>query len=132
TIFALEASLQEVFFVGGPLLVALLATFAPSAALVGAAVTTCVGTLALIRLEPVRTSEPHDVGDRTWVGALAAPGVRTFALLAAFLGFAFGAVEVSMPAFAELHASRAQGGFALACFSAGSLFGGLVTGLRHG
>jgi len=39
---------------------------------------------------------------------------------------------VSMPAFAELHGTRAQGGLALACFSAGSLVGGLVTGLRHG
>jgi MFS family permease len=132
TIFALEASLQEVFFIGGPLLVALLATIAPSAALIGAAVTTCVGTLALIRLEPMRAVERHEIGGRTWVGALAAPGVRTFVTLAVFMGLGFGAVEVSMPAFAELHATRAQGGLALACFSAGSLFGGLVTGLRHG
>jgi MFS family permease len=132
TIFALEASLQEVFFVGGPLLVALLAALTPSAALVGAAVTTCVGTLALVRVDPVRAGEPHDVDGRTWVGALAAPGVRTFVTLAVFMGLAFGAVEVSMPAFAELHASRSQGGLALACFAAGSLLGGLITGLRHG
>jgi MFS family permease len=132
TIFALEASLQEVFFVGGPLLVALLAAITPAAALIGAAVTTFVGTLALTRVEPVRATGPHEVGDRTWAGALAAPGVRTFVTLAVFMGLAFGAIEISMPAFAELHATRAQGGLALACFSAGSLFGGLVTGLRHG
>jgi MFS family permease len=132
TIFALEASLQEVFFIGGPLLVALLAMITPSAALIGAALTTCVGTLALTRLEPVRAGERHSAGDRTWVGALAARGVRTFVALAVFMGLGFGAVEVSMPAFAEIHASRAQGGLALACFSAGSLFGGLVTGLRYG
>ena len=132
TAFALEASLQEVFFVGGPLLVALLAAIAPFAALVGAAVTAFVGTLALTRLRPVRETEPPHRVERTWIGALAAPGVRTIVMLATFMGLAFGAIEVAMPAFAERHGSRALAGLALASFSAGSLVGGLVTGLRHG
>lgn len=132
TAFALEASLQEVFFVGGPLLVALLAALAPFAALVGAAGTALVGTLALTRLRPVRETEPPDGVERTWAGSLAAPGVRTILLLATFMGLAFGAIEVAMPAFAELHGSRALAGLALASFSAGSLVGGLLIGMRHG
>ena len=43
-------------------------------------------------------------------------------------GVAFGAAEVSMPAFAEAHGGRALGGIALATFSGGSLIGGVVAG----
>jgi predicted MFS family arabinose efflux permease len=39
-------------------------------------------------------------------------------------------VEVTMPAFAEVHATRAQGGFALAAFAGGSLIGGIWSGTR--
>ena len=46
------------------------------------------------------------------------------------LGMSFGIVEVLMPAFGEAHGSRAQGGFALACFALGSLIGGLWIGTR--
>ena len=35
-----------------------------------------------------------------------------------------------MPAFGEVHGSRAQGGFALSCFALGSLLGGLWIGTR--
>jgi MFS family permease len=131
TAFALEASLQEVFFVGGPLLVALLAAIRPVAALVGAAVTAGVGTFALTRVRPVRETEPPSATERTWIGALAARGVRTIVALAVFMGLAFGALEVAMPGFAERHGSRALAGLALASFSGGSLVGGLVIGLRH-
>jgi predicted MFS family arabinose efflux permease len=133
TAFALEASLQEVYFVGGPLFVAALASVRPFAALVGAAAAAAVGTLALARVRPVHETEPPSIEEeRTWVGALGAQGVRTVVALAVFLGVAFGAVEVAMPAFAEHHGSRALGGLALASFSGGSLVGGFVIGLRHG
>jgi predicted MFS family arabinose efflux permease len=56
--------------------------------------------------------------------------VRTVILSCIALGCAFGVVEVTMPAFAEIHATRAQGGFALACFAAGSLIGGVWSGTR--
>ena len=46
------------------------------------------------------------------------------------LGIGFGVVEVVMPAFGEAHGSRAQGGFALACFACGSLIGGIWIGTR--
>ena len=56
--------------------------------------------------------------------------MRTVIFACFALGAGFGVVEVAMPAFAEDHGSRAQGGFALACFSLGSLLGGLWIGTR--
>jgi MFS family permease len=56
--------------------------------------------------------------------------VRTIALLSLWLGLGFGAVEIAVPAFAEAEGNRALAGVALAGFSAGSLVGGLLAGLR--
>ncbi len=128
--FAFEASLQEVFFVGGPLFVALLAAIHPVAALGGAALAVAVGTLALVRVPPVRDTRPDHGPGHVRSSAVTAVGVRTILLLATFMGLAFGAVEVALPAFAENHGSRALAGLALASFSAGSLVGGLAAGLR--
>ncbi len=131
TIFALEASLQELFFVGGPLLVALLSASSSVGPLVGAGVAAGLGTLALARIPPLRDAAPRDAHARTWLGPLAAPGTRTIVLLAVCMGLGFGALEVALPAFAEAHGSRGLAGVALASFSAGSLVGGLLIGLRR-
>jgi MFS family permease len=56
--------------------------------------------------------------------------VRTLALLSLWLGLAFGSAEIAVPAFAESAGNRALAGVALAGFSAGSLVGGLLAGLR--
>jgi predicted MFS family arabinose efflux permease len=56
--------------------------------------------------------------------------VRTIALLCLWLGLGLGAVEIAVPAFADAHGNRALSGVVLAGFSAGSLLGGLVAGLR--
>ena len=128
--FALEASLQEVFFIGGPLFVALLAAIHPVAALAGAALAVALGTLALVRVPPVRDTQPAQVPGTTHSGALTAVGFRTILVLACFMGLSFGTVEVAMPAFAEQHGSRVLAGVVLASFSAGSLLGGLFAGLR--
>lgn len=128
--FALEASLQEVYFVGGPLLVAALASVRPFAALLGTAAAAGIGTVALTRLPPMRERPPAHA-DRSRIGALGSQGVRTIVALSTFLGLAFGAVEVTMPAFAEQHGSRALGGLALAAFAGGSLVGGFAVGLRR-
>ena len=56
--------------------------------------------------------------------------MRTIALLAVFMGLGFGALEIAIPAFADTVGNRALAGVALAGFSAGSLVGGLLAGLR--
>jgi predicted MFS family arabinose efflux permease len=130
TAYALDAALQEVIFVGGPLLVAVLAVLAPAAPVIGAAALAAVGTYAFSSIPPVRESGPADEQHSSRFGALSAVGVRTIALLSLFLGLGFGAVEIAVPAFAEGEGNRALAGVALAGFSAGSLVGGLAAGLR--
>jgi MFS family permease len=130
TAYSLEASLQEVFFVGGPLLAAALAAVEPAAALAGAGLASLVGASATARLPPVRQTPPSRREGAGLLGALGSPGVRTVVLYAAAVGVGFGSVELAMPAFAEEHGARELGGLALASFSAGSLAGGLVAGMR--
>jgi len=130
--YALEASLQEIFFVVGPLLVALLtAAASPVLALAVAAVAGGVGTSVVALSEPVRAWRPEEERHAgSILGALESPGVRTIILLAAFMGLGFGGTEVGMPAFAEGHGGAERGSVPLALFAGGSLVGGLIAGAR--
>ena len=129
--YALEASLQEVFFVVGPLVVAVVAGVAsPVAALALAAVAGGVGTAGFVSMAPVRQAGPGGDDVRGFLGALESPGVRTIVLIAVCCGLAFGGVEVGIPAFAEEHGGRELAGIPLALFAGGSLVGGLVAGAR--
>ena len=130
TAYALDAALQELIFVGGPLLVAMLAIVDPVAPVIGAAILAAVGTFVFSRIPPVRAAAPAAEHHSSRLGALSAIGVRTIALLSIGLGLGFGAVEIAVPAFAETQGNRALAGIALAGFSSGSLVGGLVAGLR--
>ena len=130
TAYALDAALQEVIFVGGPLLVAVLAAFEPAAAVAGAAVLAAVGTYAFLRIPPVREAGPAEETHTSRLGALSAVGVRTIVLLCVWIGLGLGAVEIAVPAFAEAQGNRALAGIAIAGFSAGSLVGGLLAALR--
>ena len=130
TAYALDAALQEVIFVGGPLLVAVLAAIDPVLAVAGAATLSAVGTFAFVRIPSVNDAPPAEEHHSSRLGALSSVGVRTIALLSLFLGLGFGALEIAVPAFAEGEGNRALAGIALAGFSAGSLVGGLLAGLR--
>ncbi len=130
TAYALEAWLQELFFIVGPLIVAAVAGVAPAwAAVMAAAAFACAGTTWFALAPPVRAAGGSGRAPSR-AGALGSAAVRTVMISCAALGCAFGVVEVTMPAFGEAHASRALGGFALACFAGGSLVGGLWIGTR--
>ncbi|HET6848530.1 MAG TPA: MFS transporter [Gaiellales bacterium] len=127
--FALEATLQEVLFVSGPLVVGGLTAIAgPRAGVVAAAVVSLVGVLGFAATSQVRRHRPvrHDHGDRHLLAALSPGVVRGIVGFSVCYGLAFGAVEVAMPAFAEQHGGRALGSVCLAAWSAGSLAGGLL------
>lgn len=130
--YGLEASLQEVFFVTGPLLAAALCALDPVGGVLGAATAALVGTLAVAWLQPVRETSAAEVGGGGLLGALEARGVRVITGFALTVGLAFGTVEVAFPAFAEEHGARELGGVALAAFSAGSFLGGIAVGSRVG
>lgn len=130
--YALEASLQEISFIAGPLLVALLtATASPALALGVAAAVGGIGTALIARAEPVRAWRPEEERRASSIlGALESRGVATIVSLSACLGLGFGATEVGFPAFAEGHGGAELGSIPLSLFAAGSLVGGLVAGAR--
>ena len=84
--YGLEASAQELFFVVGPMIAALLSAIRPAGAVVGAAVFALVGTLLVVRLPPVREMEASAPGGHGPLGALSAPGVRGAQPLRPLLG----------------------------------------------
>jgi len=127
--FALEATLQELIFVTGPLLVGVLtAEITSSAGVVAAAVISALGVFGLIAVTPVgRFRHPqHAHPARHLLAALSPPAVRRIVVFAGCYGLSFGAVEVAMPAFAEQHGGRSLGSLCLAAWAAGSLAGGLL------
>ena len=129
--YALEASLQEVTFVVGPLLVALLtAAVSPVLALGVAAAAGGIGTMLIAIADPVRAWLPEEVHAASILGALQSRGVLTLVGLSGCLGVGFGGTEVGFPAFAERHGGAELGSIPLSLFAAGSLVGGLVAGAR--
>src|SRR3954449_5443356 len=89
TAYALEAVLQEGFYIGGPLVVGLVVLIAsPDAAVVTAAVLTLAGTIlfATSRISRTQRGGRSSAGR---LGALAAPGLRTLVLVLLPVGVAF-------------------------------------------
>lgn len=134
TAFALEATLQEVIFVSGPLIIgAMTALVSASAGILATAVLSATGVTMLARtsqIRSVRAQSDHERQRSHLLAAAAPPGVRRILIFSAGLGIAFGAVEVAMPAFAEGHGGRSLGALALAAWSGGSLVGGLLAASR--
>jgi MFS family permease len=132
TAYALDAVLVELVFVSGPLLTAVAtAVLSPVAALVLGAVLVVAGTTAFAASEPSRSwrSERRAAGHGA-LGALRSAGLRILVVVTLPIGFCFGAMEVTLPAFAEDVANRAWAGALIAIWSAGSALGGLWYGAR--
>ena len=131
TAFALEAALDELVFIVGPILVAVLATsWDPVAGLAVAVVSGVVGTWAFALQ---RRTEPPS-GRRTGSGARAPMPWRlvlTLAAVSALLGSLFGSAEVTTVAFAEEQGARWASGWLLAAWALGSLVAGVATGAIH-
>ncbi|WCB93917.1 hypothetical protein DSM104299_02643 [Baekduia alba] len=132
TALALEGVLIELIFVTGPLLTALLAAlWDPAIALALSPILLLVGLAAFLVQPPVRTWQISDVADSHGaLGALRSPGIRTLVLCTLPMGFCFGAMEVTLPAFTEDHGARGLAGVLVATWSLGSAIGGLAYGAR--
>jgi MFS family permease len=132
TAYALDGIAIEAVFVTGPLLTALVVSVAsPAAALLVACGFVLAGTLVLVTTPASRAWRPTaSEHERHLLGALASPGVRTLVAATAPAGFALGATEVTMTAFAADHGSRAAAGALLALWAVGSAVGGLAYGAR--
>jgi MFS family permease len=128
--FSVEAVVQELIFVTGPPLVALLAALAsPAVAMLGIAVLLLagVGTFATAPASRAWRGGRRAAG---WAGPLRSPGIRAVLASNVVLAAAFGAVEVAVPATAEELGSRALAGPLLALWAVGSMAGGLLLGGR--
>jgi MFS family permease len=131
TAFALEAIMQELLFIVGPLTVAVsVALASPQVALAVLAAFTATGTLAFAALEPSRRwrSDGPPAGQRQ--GVLSSAGMRTVLVVSATFGIAFGTLEVALPAFCADHGSQSTSGVLLAALGVGSMVGGIVYGGR--
>jgi MFS family permease len=135
TAYAVDGIAIELVFIAGPLLTAVIVSVgSPAIALLVSCGFVLLGTLVLVTAPASRAWTPSG-GDaeRHLLGALASPGVRTIVAATAPIGFALGATEVTMTAFATDHGSRAAAGALLALWAAGSGVGGLTYGAReHG
>jgi MFS family permease len=131
--FALEAVITEAIFIVGPLTTAALTWLvSAAAALVLSAVTVVVGTSWFLAELPPELAErrDHDAGERHWAGALRSPGLQTIVIAMLPVGFAFGAIEVMLPAFADAEGHRQFAGVLIAIWSLGSALGGILYGAR--
>jgi MFS family permease len=130
--FALDSVAIELLFTAGPLFAALIvATVSPIAALILCALCTLSGTALFVTREPSRAWRPDPAaGSHGALGALRSAGVRTIMLATVPIGFCFGAVEISLPAFASEHGAPAWAGALLSVWAAASAVGGLAYGAR--
>jgi predicted MFS family arabinose efflux permease len=128
--FAVESTVQELIFVVGPPLVALLAAvFSPAAAVLGTGALLLAGVGVFAATPASRAWRPRRrAGD--WAGALRSPGIRAVLATIVLLAAAFGTVEVTVVAGAEQLGSRTLAGPLLALWAFGSMAGGLAFGSR--
>src|ERR1700761_112033 len=128
TAYALESVIQELIWITGPLVVALVITLlAPSGAVLVSAGVCVVGTCLFI-------TSPH-VRDRVAArgvarvrSAVRSPELRAMLGPVAMMGAAIGLIDVGIPSLALHAGSRASTGLLLALWSVGSLCGGLWYG----
>jgi MFS family permease len=129
--YALDSVLIEVIFVVGPLLTTVIvATIGPQYALVVSAACVLGGTFMLLAgLHGRERPEAPEAGSRRFgLGALAAPGLRTLVLASLPVGFAFGTIEVVLPAFSAEEGQRELAGVLLAVWAGASGVAGLAYG----
>ncbi|GAB3955398.1 MFS transporter [Streptomyces sparsus] len=128
TAFAMETILDDVIFLMGPLLVTVLITAVhPAAGLIACALLTFFGSIAVAlhsRSEPASAST---AGRRPTL-AISVPGVWVMMAVYAGMGFQFGALDVTLIAFAEQRDTPGLSGVLLALTAVGSLAAGAVYG----
>jgi MFS family permease len=130
TLYAMDSTLQELTFVVGPALVAVIATVAGTAApLIASAGFGVVGAVAVALHPAVASSGSGRRSGDTRAKAINAPflALVTTGLLLV-LGCAI--LQIAVVGYASAHQARAQAGLLLAVWSIGSIVGGLSIGTR--
>lgn len=129
--FALDAVSIDFVWVAGPLLVAVVAgIWGAGVALAISAGAGVVGTAVFLGAAPTPASRAVAAHRAGWGGALRAPGVLTLTLSTVGLGFAFGSLEIALPAFAKAQGQFELAGVFVAILSVSSIAGTLAFGAR--
>ncbi len=129
--FALDSVLTESIFTVAPLITAgLVVLFEPAAAILLSAAAVIGGTVALVAALPPVDHAAQPPPRTAGLGALAVPGIRTLVASMLPVGFAFGALEVALPAFADHEGEPELAGVLVALWALGSVTGGLAYGAR--
>jgi hypothetical protein len=134
TAYALDAVLDELLFVVGPLLAGGLATlYRPAAGVLATAGLALAGTLGFVA-SPVSGAQAGGpaagAGPAGWAGAMAGPGLRTLVLSLTGVGAAIGIWEISLVGAASEAGSPEAASLSLAAWAAASGVGGLWYGSR--
>jgi MFS family permease len=130
TAYSLDAVTQEVLWMTGPLVVALvIAVASPAVAVLLIAAVGLAGATLFLRSRLVRSASV--TMEQTARGsALANPELRALLGPVALTGMGLGAIEVGLPSLAIHAGSRPASGLLLALWSVGSMAGGLWYGSR--
>jgi MFS family permease len=130
--FALDSVAIELLFTAGPLIAAVItAAVSPIGALALSAACTVTGVALFVMQPPSRDWKPHaQAGSHGMLGALRSGGVRTLMVVGLPIGFCFGAVEISLPAFASEFGAPEWAGALLSAWALASAVGGLAYGAR--
>jgi MFS family permease len=127
--YALDAVLQEVIWITGPLVVAVVIGLAsPSVAVLMVGAIYVLGTCLFLTSPLTRSGArrgPHERGS-----ALANSRLRALLAPVLLMGVGLGGIEVGLPALAIHAGSRPASGLLLALWSVGSMAGGLWYGSR--
>ena len=130
TAFALSSISVELGFVVGPLLAVWIADRTDGGwSVMVAGLAAAVGTLGYASTGAARQTPRRD-GRRPRGGALRSPGVRVLVGAVGCAAVAFGVLDITVPAVAELAGDRNDAGRLIATLASGSLVGGLVYGGR--
>jgi predicted MFS family arabinose efflux permease len=130
-IFGLEATAQELVYIAGPAVVALLAgTAGPRAAVITTGALGLAGAVAYVSAPPFAAYQGGERPPRRRV--LRGTGLVGYVVTGACMTTCFAMTEISTVAFVGGRQASAKAGIVLAVWSAGSLVGGLVFGSPAG
>jgi MFS family permease len=130
TAYSLDAVTQELVWIVGPLLVAVIITAISAEGAVALLGAVCISGTALFVRSPTLRNAPLPRFGPGRGSALADPQLRAMLVPIALNGTGIGAVEVGLPSLALHAGSGPASGLLLALWSAGSLTGGLWYGSR--
>jgi MFS family permease len=129
--YTLDASLQQILFVAGPMLTTIIAlSFSPTVALVTTGLLVIVGTALYVVPAPVRQwraeARTHD-----WAGPLRVRDFRYLLISMGCVGFVLGIFNIGAVKYAETVNMPIMSGVLLGAHAIGSLLGGIYYGGRQ-